>query len=131
MIDKKRLLRQFALPTDQRQAFIAVWRRQQDLFGDGFELVAQVDAQGINLVYTHVCQQEGTRKIWSMIVGTGLTGRAKIEQSIGIQPPVTTLHRAAAIVAHAIQHLQANPGVTALIAPPDMATKSRISPKTL
>jgi hypothetical protein len=112
MLNKKRLLRQFALPSDQRQAFNAAWRRSHDLFGDSFRLDAHIDSDGIDFVYTHAQPKQEPSLIWGLRIVLSANGRAKVEHSTGVNPPIQTIHRAADMVSQAISHMQANPLIT-------------------
>lgn len=123
MLLKKRLLQQFALPTDHGNAYGVEWIRPRDLFGDHFSLTAQVKEASIHFDYRHrpVGSPEES-SVWSLTIALSPTGRARVESSDGIEPKVNTVYRAAALIEQATKHLQANPAVM----PPERKESRRL-----
>lgn len=112
MLLKKRLLRKFALPTDCPSSFGVMWTRPNDLFGDHFALLAQVEEDHIHFDYRHRpygCQEEST--LWSFTIALTSSGRARVDACQGIYPEVKTVYRAVDLVDKATKHLQTNPSL--------------------
>lgn len=114
MLDKRRLLSQFQLPTGQENPFKVEWRRHPDLFEDGFFLSSQVVDDCINFDYRHQAPGLPERSVWSFGVELSQAGRAQIAFSEGIEPPLRTIFRGAGMVQQALAQLQANPVVSSM-----------------
>lgn len=112
MLDKRRLLSQLQLPLGQAHPFDVEWRRQPDLFEDGFALTSRVGHELIEFDYVHKSLGHPFKSIWRFGVELSAAGRAQIAFSEGIEPPLRTVFRGAGLVAQALGQLQANPAIS-------------------
>lgn len=131
MIENHRILRLFSISQKLSNPYTVTWIRASDLFGDQFSLSAVVDKDRIEFQYSHAAGESQPKRIWAFSIGRSPAGRARIESSQDIAPPLQSIERAREIVAGIHRQLQANP-VVALSAPPpaqDLASPARPRPR--
>lgn len=114
MIENHRILSQFSIPKRPPDPYMVTWARAQDLFGDRFTLQAVIDDERIEFQYLHApTGSEQPKCVWSFSIGRTAKGRARIERSDNIAPPLHTIERAREIIASTHRQLQANPEIGA------------------
>lgn len=112
MLNKKRLLQQFALPTHLKQAYESKWTRALDLFGDQFVLTAHVDDSELSYTYHRIREENSPECIWAITIRDSKNHRASVNQSEGIDPPIKSIVRAVDLIRSTIEHTQANPVIS-------------------
>jgi hypothetical protein len=113
MYEKNRLLKQFALPTSQTQAFEISWIRPNDLFGDSFHLHARIEANSIDFKYIHSELNAPSHQIWAFRLET-LNGRARVASVEGEPGPLKTIHHAVELIGKTHEQMKAVPQLIAL-----------------